>query len=53
MDIEKSKDYQWEKQPSTSALLSTLLELLKKEDPELWSPALRMLKARRECSRFP
>jgi hypothetical protein len=51
MDIEKSKEYQWENKPNTSALLTTLLELLKKEDPELCSPALRRLEARRECPR--
>jgi hypothetical protein len=42
-----SKESQWENKPNTSALLTTLLELLKKKEPELCSPALRRLEAHR------
>ena len=51
VDIEKSKESQWEDKPNTSALLTTLLELLKKKEPELCSPALRRLETYRERHR--
>jgi hypothetical protein len=52
MDIEKSNEFQWANKPNTSTLLTTLLELLKKEEPELRSPALMKLEKRRECSHY-
>jgi hypothetical protein len=53
VDIEKSKESQWENKPNTSALLTTLLEFLKKKEPELYSSALRRLEAHRGCPRHP
>jgi hypothetical protein len=48
MDIVKSKELQRENKPKTSALLTNLLDILKKNEPELCSPALKRLEARRE-----
>jgi hypothetical protein len=35
-----------------SALLTILLKLLKKEEPDLYSPALKRIETRRKCSRI-
>ena len=52
-ETEKSYGSPRENNPDSSALVTTLLELLIKKEPELCSPALRSLQARRECPRHP
>jgi hypothetical protein len=52
MDTERSNEFQWANKPNTSTLLTALLELLQKEEPELCSPALMRLEKRRECSHY-
>jgi len=53
MYLKKSKQPPWENNPDSSALVTTLLELLKEKEPELCSPALRRLEALRKRRRRP
>jgi hypothetical protein len=53
LDIEKSMESLRDNELTISTLIITLLELLKKKEPELCLPSLRKLEARRECPRHP
>jgi hypothetical protein len=53
LDIEKSMESLRDNELTISTLITTLLELLKKKEPELCLPSLRKLEARRECPHHP